>query len=45
MDLWIQGKLYIDGIGIRTDVVIGLTNAKLKKNGVNCILNYLLMEE
>jgi len=38
-------KLYIDGIGIRTDVVIGLTNAKLKKNGVNCILNYLLMEE
>lgn len=38
-------KLYIDGIGIRTDVVIGLTNAKLKDNGINCILNYLLMEE
>lgn len=38
-------KLYIDGIGVRTDVVVGLTNAKLKNNGVNCILNYLLMEE
>lgn len=38
-------KLYIDGLGVRTDVVVGLTNAKLKNNGVNCILNYLLMEE
>lgn len=38
-------KLYIDGLGIKTNVVIGLTDAKLKKNGVNCILNYLLMEE
>lgn len=38
-------KLYIDGLGIKTDVVLGITNAKLKNNGVNCILNYLLLEE
>jgi len=38
-------KIHIDGIGTRTDVVVGIANAELKKNGVNCILNYLLMEE
>ena len=38
-------KLYIEGLGIKTDVIIALTKDKLKKNGINCILNYLLMEE
>lgn len=38
-------KLYIEGIGIRKDIVIGLSKEKIKKNGINCILNYLLMED
>ena len=38
-------KLYIEGIGIKKDVVVGLSKEKIKKNGINCILNYLLLEE
>lgn len=38
-------KLYIEGIGIKTDVVVGLSKEKIKRNGINCILNYLLLEE
>lgn len=38
-------KLFIEGLGIKTDVLIGLTNKSIKKNGINCILNYLLLEE
>lgn len=38
-------KIYIDGLGIKKDIVIGLTEDKLKKNGIDCILNYLLWEE
>lgn len=38
-------KIYIEGLGIRKDVLIGLTDEKLKKNGINCILNYLLLED
>ena len=37
-------KVYIEGIGIRNDVIVGLSNEKIKRNGINCILNYLLME-
>ncbi len=37
-------KVFIEGLGIRKDVVVGLSNDKIKRNGVNCILNYLLME-
>lgn len=36
-------KVYIDGIGQRKDIVIGITNKKFK--GYNCLLNYKLMEE
>lgn len=36
-------KVYIDGIGERSDVVVGITNKKF--NGYNCLLNYNLMEE
>lgn len=37
-------KIYIKDIGIRKDVVIGITNEKIKVNGVDTILNYLLMK-
>lgn len=37
-------KVYIEGLGIRNDIVIGLSNEKIKMNGINCILNYLLLE-
>lgn len=37
-------KVYIEGIGLRSDVVVGISNDKIKRNGINCILNYLLME-
>ena len=37
-------KVDIEGLGIRKDVVIGLSNEKFKKNGIDCILNYLLLE-
>jgi len=37
-------KLYIEGLGIKTDILIGITKDKIKKNGINCILNYLLLE-
>ncbi len=38
-------KLYIEGLGIKTDVVVGVTKDKIKMNGIDCILNYLLLEE
>ena len=36
-------KVYIDGIGERNESVVGVTNKKF--NGLNCLLNYNLMEE
>lgn len=36
-------KVYIDGIGERKDIVIGVINKKF--SGYNCLLNYKLMEE
>lgn len=36
-------KVYIDGIGERTDIVVGITNKKFK--GFNCLLNYNIMED
>ena len=38
-------KIYIEELGLFTDVVIGVTSDKLKLGGVDCLLNYLLMEE
>ena len=35
--------VYIDGIGLRKDVSIGIINRKFK--GYNCLLNYRLMED
>lgn len=34
--------VYIDGLGIRNDITVGITNKKFK--GYNCLLNYRLME-
>ena len=36
-------KVYIDGIGERNDISVGIVNKKF--NGFNCLLNYRLMEE
>ena len=36
-------KVYIDGIGQRNDISVGIVNRKF--NGYNCLLNYKLMEE
>ena len=38
-------KIYIDGLGIRNNVLVGITKDKIKMNGIECILNYLLLEE
>lgn len=38
-------KIYIEGLGIKKDVLVGITKEKIKMNGINCILNYLLLEE
>ena len=38
-------KIYIEKLGIRKNIVIGITKEKIKMNGIDCILNYLLMEE
>ena len=35
-------KIYIDGLGERKDIIVGITNKKFK--GFNCLLNYNLME-
>lgn len=37
-------KIYIKELGIRKDILVGITKEKLKYNGINCILNYNLME-
>ena len=36
-------KVFIDGLGERKDIVVGISNKKFK--GFNCLLNYNLMEE
>ena len=36
-------KIYIDGIGERNDILVGITNKKFI--GFNCLLNYKLMED
>ncbi len=38
-------KIYIEGIGIKTDILLGITKDKIKMGGIDCILNYLLLEE
>ena len=38
-------KIYIENLGIKTDVLVGITKDQIKMNGIDCILNYLLMEE
>lgn len=35
-------KVFIDGLGERNDIVVGVVNKKF--NGFNCLLNYKLME-
>ena len=35
-------RVYIEGIGQRDDITVGITNNKFK--GYNCLLNYKLME-
>ena len=36
-------KVYIDGIGERNDILVGIVNKKFI--GFNCLLNYKLMED
>jgi len=36
-------RVYIEGLGDRKDVVVGIINKKFK--GYDCLLNYNLMEE
>ena len=36
-------EVYIDGIGLRKDISIGIVNRRFK--GYNCLLNYKLMED
>ena len=36
-------KVYIDGLGERNDILVGITNKKFK--GFNCLLNNCLLEE
>ena len=36
-------KVYIDGLGERNDILVGITNKKFL--GFNCLLNNCLMEE
>lgn len=38
-------KVFIEGLGIKKNIIVGLTKEKIKMNGINCILNYLLLEE
>lgn len=38
-------KIYVENFGIINNTLIGITDEKLKRNGIDCILNYLLMEE
>ena len=40
----IPQKVYIEGIGIKENVVIGISEEKIKIDGVDCLLNILLME-
>ena len=36
-------KVYIDGLGERNDISVGVINKKFK--GFNCLLNYKLLED
>lgn len=37
-------KIFIEGIGVKNNVVVGVVDEKLKSNKVDVLLNYLLME-
>ena len=37
-------KIFIEGIGVKKNIVVGVVNEKLKFNKVEVLLNYLLME-
>lgn len=34
--------VYIDGIGLKYDVVVGISESKIKMDGINCLLNILM---
>ena len=38
-------ELIIENIGIKKDVIVGISNDKLKLDGVDLLLNLKLMEE
>ncbi len=38
-------KIYIENLGIRKNVLVGVTKEKIKIDGIDCILNYLLKED
>lgn len=41
----IPKKVYIKGIGIKNNIVVGISSNDFKMDGINCILNNLLLEE
>ena len=38
-------KIDIEGVGIKTKFLVGIMDDKISIDGVNCILNYRLLEE
>jgi len=40
----IPEKIYIKGVGIKTEVLIGISNEKIDIDGINCILHTKLLE-
>lgn len=40
----IPDKIYIKGVGIMNNIVVGISSKDFKMDGVNCILNNLMME-
>ena len=41
----IPEKIYIKGIGFKKDLLVGLSNEKIKIDGIDCILNQQLLKE
>ncbi len=37
-------KVYIEGVGIRKNVVVAYNDTNYKMDGINCILNNMILE-
>ncbi len=40
----IPNKIYVKGLGVMNNIVVGITSKDFKMDGVNCILNNLMLE-